>query len=165
MRIACPTCNAAYDVPPAQLAPGRTVRCARCTNTWTPVETEDAAPAIAFLPEASRPPPTPPRLAEPPSIEPQPGHPQPVTIPPPPFVFPMPDPAPPPASTATIAAMKARLRRRRPPVLVGWLVTLVVLAELVYLVDAYPGPVIRFWPAAARAYAAFGIQPPPATPP
>lgn len=46
MRIACPECNAAYDVPATRLGPGRPVRCARCGAVWTPVATEDAEPPI-----------------------------------------------------------------------------------------------------------------------
>ncbi len=37
MRIVCPSCAATYDVPVPQLAPGRSVRCARCSTDWTPV--------------------------------------------------------------------------------------------------------------------------------
>ena len=146
MRIACPACNAAYDVPPAQLAPGRPVRCARCTETWVPIETEDATPAITPLPEPPRPPP-PVQMAEPPATKPLP---QPVPLP-------ADDPAPPPD---TQAAIKARTRRRSPPVLMGWLITVLVLAELAYVVASYPGPITRTWPAAERAYALFGIHPP-----
>ena len=185
MRIACPKCNAAYDVPPAQLAPGRTVRCARCTETWTPVETEDAAPAIATIAETPRPLPTSPQpaasqfptpepavpnLAEPSLIgpnlaEPQSAGPQPADLPPAPFAVPVFGAAPPPTSAETNAAMKARLNRHRPPIFIGWLTTILVLAGLAYVVEAYSGPIIRIWPAAARAYAVFGIGPLPPAPP
>ena len=36
MRIACPSCDATYEVPDARLSPGKMVRCARCDNTWLP---------------------------------------------------------------------------------------------------------------------------------
>src|SRR3974390_1113749 len=36
MRIDCPSCQAAYDVPDRLLSAGRTVRCARCGGEWTP---------------------------------------------------------------------------------------------------------------------------------
>lgn len=36
MRIVCPTCTAAYEVPPTLLRPGQVVRCARCTGEWAP---------------------------------------------------------------------------------------------------------------------------------
>ena len=37
MRITCPTCSAAYDVPDSLMTAGRVVRCARCGGNWTPV--------------------------------------------------------------------------------------------------------------------------------
>ncbi len=40
MRIVCPACTAAYDVPEARLAPGRAVRCARCGTDWMPLTVE-----------------------------------------------------------------------------------------------------------------------------
>ena len=48
MRIACPSCSAAYDLPEEQLAAGRAVRCARCGAKWTPVA--QAQPALAATP-------------------------------------------------------------------------------------------------------------------
>jgi predicted Zn finger-like uncharacterized protein len=45
MRIVCPSCSAAYDVPEARLRPGRVVRCTRCGKEWSPVPKKDE---IAF---------------------------------------------------------------------------------------------------------------------
>ena len=42
MRIECPGCSAAYDVPQEKLSPGRKVRCARCQTDWVPLEAEPA---------------------------------------------------------------------------------------------------------------------------
>jgi predicted Zn finger-like uncharacterized protein len=39
MRIVCPICAATYEVRDALLAPGRTVRCARCGDEWVAVAT------------------------------------------------------------------------------------------------------------------------------
>jgi predicted Zn finger-like uncharacterized protein len=36
MRIACPSCHAAYEVPLTLMKPGRAVRCARCAHEWVP---------------------------------------------------------------------------------------------------------------------------------
>jgi len=36
MRIVCPACTAAYEVPPTLLKPGQVVRCARCAREWVP---------------------------------------------------------------------------------------------------------------------------------
>jgi predicted Zn finger-like uncharacterized protein len=40
MRMVCPACSAAYEVPDSLLTPGRSVRCARCGHQWAPVELE-----------------------------------------------------------------------------------------------------------------------------
>jgi len=37
MRVACPSCAAAYEVPDALLTADRTVRCARCGENWKPM--------------------------------------------------------------------------------------------------------------------------------
>ena len=36
MRIVCPSCAAAYDVPAERFEPGRPVRCSACDNGWLP---------------------------------------------------------------------------------------------------------------------------------
>jgi predicted Zn finger-like uncharacterized protein len=43
MRLVCPHCAAAYDVPPALLAGRRAIRCARCGEEWV----EPGAPSPA----------------------------------------------------------------------------------------------------------------------
>ncbi len=43
MRIVCPICSAAYEVRDALLIPGRTVRCARCSEQWVAVPLSPAA--------------------------------------------------------------------------------------------------------------------------
>lgn len=64
-----------------------------------------------------------------------------------------------PAPPAEVSVPPAqRPRRRTPSVMVGWLVTVLILVEFAYIVQAYPGPIIRTWPAAQRAYALFGVQ-------
>lgn len=70
MRIACPNCAAAYEVPDRLLhGTPRPLRCARCATTWTPprlapAETVPAAAAVAapppFPPSPAPPPPPPP---------------------------------------------------------------------------------------------------------
>jgi predicted Zn finger-like uncharacterized protein len=49
MRIVCPACSAAYEVPDALLGTGRPVRCARCEHEWMPA---DPRPTEAAHPEA-----------------------------------------------------------------------------------------------------------------
>ena len=58
MRIVCPACAAAYEVPDERVKPGRRTRCTRCETTWTPVDeppesvAEPADRSAAFLPGA-----------------------------------------------------------------------------------------------------------------
>ena len=54
MRIVCPSCSAAYDVPDSLVTAGRTVRCARCGGDWTPVKAAAPEPP----PPATEPPAT-----------------------------------------------------------------------------------------------------------
>ncbi len=44
MRIACPSCTAAYEVPASRMKPNRMVRCERCGNEWAAVREADSAP-------------------------------------------------------------------------------------------------------------------------
>jgi len=48
MRLVCPHCDTAYDVPPALLAGRRAVRCARCTGEW--MESGGVAVAVEDAP-------------------------------------------------------------------------------------------------------------------
>lgn len=60
MRITCPTCTAAYDVPDARIVPGQGVRCARCGADWVPLQAASAPaddvdgpkPTLSSEPEA-----------------------------------------------------------------------------------------------------------------
>lgn len=46
--IVCPNCTTSYDVDPAKLGPhGRTVRCARCKESWLALPVDDMAMAMA----------------------------------------------------------------------------------------------------------------------
>ena len=61
MRIACPDCAAAYDVPDAMLSADREVRCARCGRNWAPLAVP--APRSDEVVDAHpEPPPAPPGL-------------------------------------------------------------------------------------------------------
>lgn len=61
MRLTCPACAAAYNVPDAMIGAGRQMRCARCGHQWfaTPAQgiIEPGQPAIAAPP--AEPPPAP----------------------------------------------------------------------------------------------------------
>lgn len=51
MRLVCPHCAAAYDVPPGLLAGRSAVRCARCGQQW--VEQGGPTPALDEAPEGA----------------------------------------------------------------------------------------------------------------
>lgn len=66
MRIACPDCGAAYDVPDTMLSAGREVRCARCGRGWAPLAAAPIFPEPPPLPVSQAPaPPVPPPAIEP----------------------------------------------------------------------------------------------------
>ena len=81
MRIVCPSCQAAYEVPEKLLSGApRKVRCARCGDAWTPETISTPAPALAptlspalapALEEAPPPPEAPPPTQAPAEPEPK----------------------------------------------------------------------------------------------
>lgn len=50
MRIVCPACSSAYEVPDTLLRPGGKVRCARCGDEWMPVERREPEPLPPIFP-------------------------------------------------------------------------------------------------------------------
>ena len=139
MRIACPSCDAAYEVPDSRLPRGKMVRCARCDNKWLPAAQADdtvsppdpavvSAPVIADSEAAS--------------------------------ADDAPDAAPaaaPQAPTATAmdrlsASPTAGLRPHRG--LIGaWAMTFVVLALAVAAAVVWRNAVVRAWPPSGRILA------------
>ncbi len=55
MRIECPACAAAYEVPAGMLAAGQAVACARCGNNWTPLTAQPPAADLAIPAAPPRP--------------------------------------------------------------------------------------------------------------
>ncbi len=148
MRIACPDCGAAYDVPPDRVPPGRGVRCAKCGTVWTPVATVDAEPEIAPVPERAAvadPPPLPPPDPDPPPPAPTPL----VALRP--VAPPAPAPPPPPPEPAAEPA------RGRAGVMLAWLLTFAVLGGLGWLAVTRRAEVMQAWPPSERAYALLGL--------
>ncbi|MBC9207686.1 zinc-ribbon domain-containing protein [Roseomonas aerophila] len=131
MRLECPACAAAYDVPDALLKPGQPVRCVRCHALWQP-DTETT-------PDPAPPPPPP----------------QPVLPPAPRAITPAQlQPGRPPAVSAPARSPRASLAA---PVL-AWAASLAVLvgagAALVY----HRAAVIEAWPPAAHLFLALGLH-------
>ena len=62
MRVVCPSCQAAYEVPAAVLDAGRTLRCAECSADFTPASPRPPlpiagpplVPTVAMRPRARR---------------------------------------------------------------------------------------------------------------
>jgi predicted Zn finger-like uncharacterized protein len=151
MRIACPACDATYEVPDAMLRGGtRVVRCARCGNEWTPVEIS-TAPMPAEEPEAAPPPPSKPPPAVPPPDLDLPGRLEPRLKPLRPrpelrAIEPLPSlPAEPPRRGGAGAAA-------------AWALSLLVLAGAAGAAVAWRTQVIAAWPPSERVFAALGLH-------
>jgi predicted Zn finger-like uncharacterized protein len=186
MRIDCPACAAAYNVPDALLVPGRAVRCLRCGTEWQalaahPPETPRTGvqvPAKSQWAETS-----------PPEFE--------TPAPNPPVAVPPPDPVARPLAVAApsgrpSAAAVAFPRLRRPPArsivavpeptpvaiplphphrvpemtqdggkiapVLAWLVSLGVLAIALALLVQYRAAVMAAWPPAGHIFLALGLE-------
>jgi predicted Zn finger-like uncharacterized protein len=132
MRITCPSCSAAYDVPDSLVTPGRVVRCARCGNEWSPTQAPPQAPLVEE-PVSPAPEPPPPPVAEPvvevrqSAMDRLSAH-----------------PATEPSTTG--------LR-------IAWALSLVVLIALAVAAYVWRAQIVAAWPPSARAYALFGMQP------
>ena len=163
VRIVCPSCAAAYDVPETALAPGRAVRCGRCGTQWAP------------MPAKTRPPSDAPVLV-PPSLVPSSlnpsgpvGWPAAESIAGP--VVPLGKPATgaeaagePPRNPKVLRAARPaaettvqRPRRSGTAPLIAWLASLVVLVALVFAAYAWRDRIMAAWPPSERLYAALGI--------
>lgn len=145
MRIVCPNCAAAYDVPDAMLASGtRKVRCARCGTEWAagggmttaPLPPDDLDPALAPPP---KPPADPHGRAEPrlnplrPRAEPR-------------FVVPDEPPEPPPPERGGGLALAA------------WVLSLLLLAGACAAAVQWRAQVMTAWPPSERVFAALGLR-------
>jgi predicted Zn finger-like uncharacterized protein len=136
MRIVCPICSATYDVRDELLAPGRAVRCVRCSEQWIAIEAAPQAP---------------PPIAEEPAAPPPPRR--------------EPDPVVSPRLTAMdrLASQPVAMPRANPWVRIAWVASFVVLLVAGWGAVAWRGDVMRVWPPSARVYDAVGLA--PATPP
>jgi predicted Zn finger-like uncharacterized protein len=135
MRIVCPSCQAAYEVPASMLGGGgQRVRCARCKQEWAP-ETADIPQA---LPDPVPEPPAAPAMLAPPSRIP--------SIPPSPRAEPaVPLAAPPPSRNGSVAAVLA------------WAVSLALVGGGILAAYAWRAPIIAAWPPSARLYQLLGL--------
>ncbi len=133
MRIECPDCNAAYEVPEAQIRPGRSVRCVRCEGQWRPAG--ELPEAIAALrDEAVRDGVV--RLRQ--------------SAAPAPLV---------PAGEAVV--ISPRPPGRVLTAWGGWAASLVLLGLLLVSAIHWRGAIMQEWPPSIRLYTALGATPPP----
>jgi predicted Zn finger-like uncharacterized protein len=134
MRIVCPSCSAAYDVPDSLVTPGRVVRCARCAGEWAPV---DAAAAVAE-PEPPAPP-SPTLLA--------------AGEPPPAWSAARESAMDRLAANPAVAPSKLLLRT-------AWAASIVLLLLGIAGAYAWRQEIMAAWPPSERAYALFGMNQP-----
>lgn len=164
MRIACPTCSAAYDVPPERVPPGRTVKCARCAISWIPVlEATPGQPSNLLTPATLPAPPSPsgPSALPAPNVVERmgttmsgPAIPDPAPPEPEPAFDSVPDPVAPTPGRPVTASNRL--------LAAAWLLTVLVLAGLAWAAITRRADVMRVWPASERAYAAIGLTNPSA---
>jgi predicted Zn finger-like uncharacterized protein len=155
MRIVCPHCDAAYEVPESRLGSARRLRCARCGQEWQLA----AEPEQRAEPPAPMPMMTARRPASSPIVDALDGVPPPASTP---ESAPASAPGPMltlPALTVAAPLVERGSQARTPaPVLAGWGVTVLLLAALLTAGYVWRGPIKTAWPPSQRAYAAIGLN-------
>jgi predicted Zn finger-like uncharacterized protein len=147
MRIVCPSCAAAYEVPEARVVPGQSVRCARCGTSWTPVAgpqpaTEAALPRLPTAGPVPLPQPTP-TPATPTPARPTPSDAQ---------IFSAPNPfaGTPERPGAGFAGGAA--------VLAGWVVSVAAVVGLGWAAVTWRNDIMHVWPPSERLYSTLGLM-------
>lgn len=141
MRVVCPSCNAAYDVPERLLGGGaRRLHCNRCGHEWT-LDPMDASAAIAQSGARDLVVATPP----PPAAE----RPIPVKL--------RPDDAERRALRAAFAERPVD-RGATMGAVIGWTLTAAILIGIGYLGYVRRDAVMTAWPASERLYSALGLR-------
>ena len=148
MRIVCPSCQAAYEVPESLLVGGKSVRCAKCATTWAPLP----PPAPPLAPAEAAPddwPPPLPELGPVPQLRPEPrlggyrGR----------NIDTADDARPPPRDDETEPPPPPRRG-----VLAAWLLSLLVLVALIWAAVAFRAGIVAAWPPSARLYDMLGLR-------
>lgn len=143
MRIVCPSCAAAYEVPDARVVPGQSVRCARCGTNWTPA---------AEAPLASKPfgPLLPPIDAGSSPVGSSPPA-RPASPPPETQIFSQ------PASYAATFNRPSISLTADPAVLIGWVVSVAIVISLCWAAVTWRDDIMRAWPPSERLYNTLGL--------
>jgi predicted Zn finger-like uncharacterized protein len=149
MRIVCPACSAAYEVPDSLLTAGRNVRCARCGNEWMPVQAATVERESELAP-----------MEAPPSDF---SEPVAITAPQAPVgdATPIAEPSPRPSSAMDRLAVQSAPPPSRLQLRLAWFASLVLIALFCIAAYAWRADIVEVWPPSARMYAAFGMRPPP----
>ena len=126
MRIVCPSCHAAYDVPDQVVARRRKLRCARCGADFNAAGSE---PAVQPRPAPAQTPDVPRVLA---------AERRPAVIA---------DPAPQPGPDKPAP---------RADVMAGWVASLALLVVMGWSAVNWREPIMQAWPAATRVYTVLG---------
>ena len=152
MRIVCPSCQAAYEVPEKLLSgASRKVRCARCGDAWTPEPT--AAPVLTPtptpMPEAAMPPPEP--------------EPEPEAKPAPPVRV---APSPPVAVVVPLVVDRLVLEHAEPPpgrgpammAAVAWAASVALLGFAGWAGVAWRADIMAAWAPSRRLFTLLGLE-------
>ena len=131
MRIVCPSCQAAYDVPDSLVLPGRIVRCARCSTEWVALTVEapeqDEPEPESFSDARDQPELDSPRLSAMDRL----------------------------AQPVRLRALRGSGLRA------AWIASIVLLLALGWAAYAWRSNVMHAWPASIRLYSALGLSVPP----
>jgi predicted Zn finger-like uncharacterized protein len=152
MRIVCPFCSAAYDVPENLIGGQRIVRCARCGQEWRPGPEEDEPEPAHSRPEHEPVAPSRPWSPEPepPSFGPRETHQLAAT-------------AEKQPETRRVLAIERLMQPWEPDkpgiaVWLAWAASIGLVLFLIWAGYAWRGSVMHAWPASERLYAALGLH-------
>ena len=137
MKIVCPSCAAAYEVPDARVVPGQSVRCARCGTNWTPVAgPQPAATAVPAQPPVAGPVPLPQSRPTPSDAQ----------------IFSAPNPF------ADTLERPSRGLASGPAVAAGWIVSVAAVVGLGWAAVTFRHDIMHAWPPSERLYSTLGLM-------
>ncbi|HEX3756939.1 MAG TPA: DUF3426 domain-containing protein [Rhizomicrobium sp.] len=156
MIISCPSCDTRYQVDEAKFPPrGRTVRCAKCSNSWhQPAPEPEASPELAVMAPEPAPVPVPQQAA----AEPEP---EPVRQRPPSIGSHYHPPQPAAAPRENLRAHLPELRGSILPVLAvvgGWLGLIAIVLVIAFSAVRYRQDIAAIWPQSAGVYSSLGMK-------
>jgi len=184
MNIACPICDASYEVPESVLAAHRPLRCARCGHDWIPGEPAPEPEPVASEPAVPRETVTEEQVLEPqpeiePEFEPEDEYDEFVAAKEPETITeadaalavelmddPVAEPAPAAAAPAAPFVAPRPVAPRpslpaAPPAPIqpraAWAASLAAVAALIAALFVFHAPITRAWPPIAHLYGLFGL--------